>query len=103
MVVNVISLGAVGRTECNWGGASAEDFRPSGGVADLRGVVREVDVERARTPYQLKKRPVHSLRQAKRDAGCVGEAHLLGVDWRVLCLLSIRVLQQVSGRTSVPE
>src|SRR5207302_1170822 len=47
VVIDPVRPGAVFRTQANRGGIRAEPRRPSRGAADLLGVSREVDVERA--------------------------------------------------------
>jgi hypothetical protein len=96
VVINIVCLDAVFRTQPNWRGAPAEHRRSSRGFADIFGVVWEPDIQGV-TPYPLKERFVHGRLKPDR------EAHLQGTDRRMLCLLGVGTLQQVSGRACIPE
>src|SRR5216684_1040921 len=61
------------------------------------------DIERTGAPDPLEERAVLRLRQTKRYASRVREAHFPGIDRRMLCLLGVGTLQQESGRACVPE
>src|SRR5262249_31002757 len=54
-------------------------------------------------PYALKQGTVHRRRQSVGDTGRVREAHFLSIDRRMLRLLSVGALQQVSRRTRIKE
>ena len=100
VVINIVCLGAVHRTQRNWRGVVAEGpSRGGAGLTDIRGPV-DVEVD---APNQLKQRPVLRLRYLPRDAGCIGITHLLAVDRRMLRLFGVGTLQQEPGRAPVPE
>src|SRR5258708_7869712 len=97
-IITRVGAGSVGRTERNRRGAAAKHGGASRSCADLRRLVRKVDIERALAPYLFKERPVDSLRKTECDAGSVRETHFLSVDGRALCLLGIGDPQQISSR-----
>jgi hypothetical protein len=55
-----------------------------------------MDVE-IRAPHQLKQRPIIRLGYPQRDAGRIREAHFPGIDRRMLRLLGVGTLQQITG------
>ena len=72
MIVNIVRLGAIVRTEHDWRGGRKI---PSRGRAGPSGIARPMDVE-VRAPDLLEERFVLRLGYPPRDACCVGEAHL---------------------------
>jgi hypothetical protein len=82
---------------------SLEDFSSPGGAADLFGISRPLDIERLLAPDRFKQGPVFALREPEHDTRGVRKPMFLSVDYRMLGLLRVGVLQLVSGSSKIPE
>src|SRR6266851_51004 len=102
MVVHLVCRGAIFRTQRNWRGGLKRRSSSRGGTDPFR-IAWPLDIERTSAPDPLEERAVLRLRQTKRYASRVREAHFPGIDRRMLCLLGVGTLQQESGRACVPE
>src|SRR5215471_1241714 len=72
-------------------------------AADLVYIGRPCDRKRLRAPYCLKKGLVRTLGKAPHDAGRVREAHLVGINRRILRLFGGGILEVSAGGSQIKE